>query len=128
MTLDLAYDRVYSLWAQAQSIEEIQCANSYVNRMIYQYMNLKFRINLFITQHRFYLPTASSFQRMETKEQKNNVIKDLIIINGSLTFMFQGQVWYLNTLWLIDTYNHRPKSLSHLVAEYINMNKVVSLL
>lgn len=77
MTLDLADDRAYSLRAQAESSEEIQCANPYVNRMMYQYMNLTCRVNRFITQHRSYLPTASSFQRMETKEQKNNnVIKD----------------------------------------------------
>lgn len=77
MTLDLADDRAYSLPAQAESTKEIQCANCYVNRMMYQYMNLKCRVNRFITQHRSYLPTTSSLQRMETKEQKNNnVIKD----------------------------------------------------
>lgn len=77
LDLDLADDRAYSLRAQAESTEEIQCGNSYVNRMMYQHMNLKCRINRYIAQHRSYLPTASSFQRMQTKEQKNNnVIKD----------------------------------------------------
>lgn len=64
MTLDLADDRAYSLRAQAEATEEMHCANAYVNRMMYQYMNLKCIINRFITQHRSYLPTALSFQRM----------------------------------------------------------------
>lgn len=58
-------------------------------------------------QGQAYLPTAYSCLRMKTEEQKNTV--HLLTLH-----------MYLN-----DTNNQEPKSLSHLVVEYVEGSTIV---